>query len=641
MMYLCRLITFLSLLALSTNLAWGQSAERERCPASPRSSQQERSLTENRHYGVGYRVGSPMYVDPLQGWHVEKYRIAPGAPDGRWFNFSEIDGQLFTDLRQSNGRVAFDHEHKSSYTVPVEVWMQNSPRHLVVSNPNYCNDKTFNRGCGDCFFERVTVTVNIGDVPETPPQPKAPRVTGVHGSLTASWDLVEINPKISSHDVRYRISFKPFNNGPQGVIGTSATIKNLDYQKNYQVSIRATNSLGDSPWSATTPVMTTPPLPLPPLVPPLPPLVPTEPSKPEPDPKPYPLPDPDPPRNPDPKPDPRPRPRPEPEPKSEPRITRPLALMNLLADSGDGQVTLMWDEPTSSGSAITDYQYRINRKNPWISIGSTDTTHTVTGLVNGTSYVFQVRAVNRIGKGRASTWTKAMPIAPVVLDFAHFVNGMTWITDLVLVNVSPHPGRPAIYFYDTEGTLIAAESVVDITGDLEITEDGALTGQMKMEPLGLLTISTHGRGEIVSGSVKVVSDGPIGGMLRFVHPDLGVAGVGASQPVQDAIFPVRRQEGGITTGVAIHNLESSPGLVLCELMREGMMLDAAVIILEANGQKSWFIEDEFPNADTLDFTGSVRCDVVGEGMFSAVVLEMDPGNRIFTTLLVTEIPSQE
>ena len=52
-----------------------------------------------------------------------------------------------------------------------------------------------------------------------------------------------------------------------------------------------------------------------------------------------------------------------------------------------------------------------------------------------------------------------------------------------------------------------------------------------MEPLGELTISTHGRGEVVSGSVKVVSDGPIGGVLRFGLPGIGVAGVGASKPV--------------------------------------------------------------------------------------------------------------
>ena len=54
--------------------------------------------------------------------------------------------------------------------------------------------------------------------------------------------------------------------------------------------------------------------------------------------------------------------------------------------------------------------------------------------------------------------------------------------------------------------------MVDITGDLEIQEDGGLTVQTEMDPLGVLTISTHGQGPLVSGSVKVVSEGlPIGG----------------------------------------------------------------------------------------------------------------------------------
>ena len=240
-----------------------------------------------------------------------------------------------------------------------------------------------------------------------------------------------------------------------------------------------------------------------------------------------------------------------------------------------------------------------------------------------------------------------------VLDFAHFANG-TWITDLVFVNLETQPSgpaptpfhtaippsRPAIYFYDTEGALVAPASVVDVTGDLEITEDGALTVRTEMEPLGVLTISTHGRGELVSGSARVVSEGPIGGMLRFEHPDLGVAGAGASPPLSDALFPVRRQEGGITTGVALHNLESSPGLLRCDLMREGVLLDAASIPLEANGQTAWLIDQAFPSADTSDFLGSVRCDAVGEGLFTAVALEMDPGNRIFTTLPVVPVPER-
>ena len=100
----------------------------------------------------------------------------------------------------------------------------------------------------------------------------------------------------------------------------------------------------------------------------------------------------------------------------------------------------------------------------------------------------------------------------------------------------------------------------------------------------------------------------------------------------------RRQEGGINTGVALHNLESSPGLLRCDLMREGVLLDAASIPLEANGQTSWLIDQAFPAADTSDFAGSVRCDAVGEELFSAVALEMDPGNRIFATLPVFPVP---
>ena len=121
------------------------------------------------------------------------------------------------------------------------------------------------------------------------------------------------------------------------------------------------------------------------------------------------------------------------------------------------------------------------------------------------------------------------------------------------------PIRPALYFYDKEGHLIAAESVVDLTDDLEIQEDGSLSIQTAMEPLGELTISTHGQGELVSGSVRVVAFGAIGGVLRFDLPGIGVAGVGVSLPVRDAVFPVRRQEAGINTGVAIHNLEIEPG----------------------------------------------------------------------------------
>ena len=320
------------------------------------------------------------------------------------------------------------------------------------------------------------------------------------------------------------------------------------------------------------------------------------------------------------------------------RQTVPDAPSNLLVDGTDGAVTLTWDAPEDDGgAAITDYQYRINGRNPWISSGTTDTTHTVTGLVNGTVYVFQVRAVNRIGRSPASDPAEATPRAAVALDFAHFANGADITSEIVLVNVAPHPIQTALYFYDPEGHLMDPESVVDIVGDLEITEDGSLGVRTAMETLAERTISTHGRGALVSGSVKVVADGPIGGVLRFDLPGIGVAGVGASPPVRDALFPARRQEGGIRTAAALHNLGAEAMGVSCHLMRAGVALEAVEIPLEANGQTAWFIEDVFTATDTSDFLGAVRCTAPGAGRFTAIAVEMDAAGRIFTTLPVVEV----
>ena len=224
-----------------------------------------------------------------------------------------------------------------------------------------------------------------------------------------------------------------------------------------------------------------------------------------------------------------------------------------------------------------------------------------------------------------------------VLDFAHFANGGAIVSDLVFINAGTAATRPVLSFYDQAGAPIAAESVVDVTGDLAVQEDGGLTVRTAMEPLGVLTISTHGRGEVVSGSVRVVADEPIGGLLRFDLPGIGVAGVGTSSPVRDALFPVRRQEAGINTGVAVHNLGEEAMEVACELMQGGTVLDDVSIPLAANGQSSWFINEAFTGADTSDFVGSVRCTAPGEGMFTGVALELDAGNRIFTTLPVVPV----
>ena len=141
------------------------------------------------------------------------------------------------------------------------------------------------------------------------------------------------------------------------------------------------------------------------------------------------------------------------------------------------------------------------------------------------------------------------------LSFAHFGNGGSITSDLVLVNVEPLATYPAIYFHDQMGEPIDPESVVDLTEGLDVREDRGLTVRTGIEPLGELVISTHGRGKLVTGSVTVFSDivrfnlwgdkdredaggaARIGGVLRFDAPSVGVAGVGGQYLRQRRHFP--------------------------------------------------------------------------------------------------------
>ena len=87
----------------------------------------------------------------------------------------------------------------------------------------------------------------------------------------------------------------------------------------------------------------------------------------------------------------------------------------------------------------------------------------------------------------------------------------------------------------------------------------------------------------------------------------------------------------------MHNAGEEAMEVKCRLMSGGAVLEEAEIPLEANGQLSWFIEDEFTATDTSDFVGSVRRTAPEEGKFTGLAVEADDGNRIFTTLPVVPV----
>ncbi|MEI8322841.1 MAG: fibronectin type III domain-containing protein, partial [Actinomycetes bacterium] len=93
----------------------------------------------------------------------------------------------------------------------------------------------------------------------------------------------------------------------------------------------------------------------------------------------------------------------------------PDAPTGLSGTAGDTQVALTWTAPAYAGSsAITDYivQYSSNSGSTWTTFTdgvSTTTSSTVTGLTNGTSYLFKVSAVNSVGTGSAVTSSAVTP----------------------------------------------------------------------------------------------------------------------------------------------------------------------------------------------------------------------------------------
>jgi predicted phage tail protein len=93
-------------------------------------------------------------------------------------------------------------------------------------------------------------------------------------------------------------------------------------------------------------------------------------------------------------------------------LTAPTAPRALTATPSNAKVKLAWLAPTSNGGATIN-KYRVQRARaggPWKTIAYPTTRHyTATGLTNGISYSFRIRAHNAAGWGPSSTAVKAIP----------------------------------------------------------------------------------------------------------------------------------------------------------------------------------------------------------------------------------------
>jgi hypothetical protein len=85
----------------------------------------------------------------------------------------------------------------------------------------------------------------------------------------------------------------------------------------------------------------------------------------------------------------------------------------LSAPAGNGSVSLSWNVPANGGSAITAYDvYRGTSSGAESLLGTvTTTSDTDTSVTNGTTYYYEVSAINGVGQGPLSAEVAATPVA--------------------------------------------------------------------------------------------------------------------------------------------------------------------------------------------------------------------------------------
>ena len=93
---------------------------------------------------------------------------------------------------------------------------------------------------------------------------------------------------------------------------------------------------------------------------------------------------------------------------SPPGVEEPISSLGLRTSGGNGTVRLSWNLPSDNGgSAIIRYEHRYQAVgegwSEWENVGAGTSGVMVGNLINGREYVFEVRAVNALGKGGAET----------------------------------------------------------------------------------------------------------------------------------------------------------------------------------------------------------------------------------------------
>ena len=174
--------------------------------------------------------------------------------------------------------------------------------------------------------------------------------------------------------------------------------------------------------------------------------------------------------------------------------TIPTAPTVSAPTVADGQVTLTWGAPTSAGGlSITEYVVTDGAGNTATKAAGSST-HTFTGLTNGTGYTFTVKAKNALGYSQATSFSLATPVSVPSTPAQPSVSGSSG--SVTATWTAPATGGSAITGYKVyllkSGVAASSDEAVD-SGTFTKTFSGLTDGSYTVQVIATNSIGDSPR----------------------------------------------------------------------------------------------------------------------------------------------------